>query len=78
MLLEGTAAESTAPIESEMKQSGSLDLDASVSAALPRDSERSATLPAGIPGAQAAQGLAEGTLSCKHNVESSGKKATNR
>lgn len=75
--LEGTAGDSTVPIESEMKESGSLELlDPSVSAASLKEPERAATLPTELLKAPAV--LLEGMLGRKHDVEGSGKKASNR
>nr|XP_057911997.1 spectrin beta chain, erythrocytic isoform X2 [Doryrhamphus excisus] len=57
----------------EMKESGSLELEAAVPATEPRGA---ATMPAGMPVGQAV--LQEGTLGRKHDVAGSGKKASNR
>uniref|UniRef100_A0A8C4EU35 Spectrin beta chain n=1 Tax=Dicentrarchus labrax TaxID=13489 RepID=A0A8C4EU35_DICLA len=62
-LPEGTAGDSTVPIESEMKESGSLELEA---ATMPLEPLRAQTV------------LQEGMLGRKHDVEGSGKKASNR
>lgn len=71
----GTAAESTLPIES-MKESGSLELEPSISLALPAEPEKAATMPVEATRAQTV--LQEGTLGRKHDVEGSGKKSSNR
>uniref|UniRef100_A0A7N6BG58 Spectrin beta chain n=1 Tax=Anabas testudineus TaxID=64144 RepID=A0A7N6BG58_ANATE len=60
-LLEGTAGDTTVPIESEMRESGSLE-----AATMPVEPLRAQTV------------LQEGMLSRKHDVEGSGKKASNR
>lgn len=73
--LEGTAGDSTVPIESEMRESGSLELP-SVSALMPKEPERAATMPTEPLRAQTV--LQEGMLGRKHDVEGSGKKASNR
>uniref|UniRef100_A0A8D3DJ88 Spectrin beta chain n=1 Tax=Scophthalmus maximus TaxID=52904 RepID=A0A8D3DJ88_SCOMX len=73
---EGTAGDSTAPVVSEMRESGSLELESSVSFVTPREPERAATMPAEPLRAQAV--LQEGTLGRKHDVEGSGKKASSR
>lgn len=75
-LLEGTAGDSTLPIESEMRESGSLELESSVSALMPKEPERAATMPTEPLRAQTV--LQEGMLGRKHDVEGSGKKASNR
>ncbi|XP_033967814.1 spectrin beta chain, erythrocytic [Pseudochaenichthys georgianus] len=72
--LEETAGDSTVPIESEMRESGSLELDPSVSAAM--EPERAATMPLETLRAQTV--LQEGMLGRKHDVGGSGKKASNR
>ncbi|XP_068436471.1 spectrin beta chain, erythrocytic isoform X2 [Clinocottus analis] len=74
--VEETAGDSTVPIESEMRESGSLELEPSVSTEAPREPERAATMPAGALGAQSV--LQEGPLGRKHDVDGSGKKASNR
>lgn len=75
--LEGTAGETTAPAaSSEMKESASLELDPSISVGTAKEPEKSATMPAESLRSQAV--LLEGTLSRKHDVEGSGKKASNR
>lgn len=74
--LEGTAGDSTVPIESEMKESGSLELAPSISVSIPKEPERAATMPMDPPRAQTV--LQEGLLGRKHDVEGSGKKASNR
>lgn len=75
-LLEGTAGDSTVPIVSEMRESGSLELEPSVSVEMPKEPERAATMPAEPLRAQTV--LQEGMLGRKHDVEGSGKKASNR
>ncbi|XP_040916505.1 spectrin beta chain, erythrocytic [Toxotes jaculatrix] len=74
--LEGAAGDSTVPIESEMRESGSLELEPSVSVVTPKEPERAATMPMEALRAQTV--LQEGLLSRKHDVEGSGKKASNR
>ncbi|XP_072314307.1 spectrin beta chain, erythrocytic isoform X2 [Eucyclogobius newberryi] len=74
--LEGTAGDTTVPIESEMKESGSLELEPSVSVSSLKEPERASTLP---PESQKSQAvLQEGLLGRKLDVEESGKKASNR
>uniref|UniRef100_A0A7N6AV87 Spectrin beta chain n=1 Tax=Anabas testudineus TaxID=64144 RepID=A0A7N6AV87_ANATE len=75
-LLEGTAGDTTVPIESEMRESGSLELEPSVSLVTPKEPERAATMP--VEPLRAQTVLQEGMLSRKHDVEGSGKKASNR
>lgn len=75
-LLEGTAGDSTVPIVSEMRESGSLELEPSVSVVTPKEPERAATMP--VEPLRAQTVLQEGMLSRKHDVEGSGKKASNR
>ncbi|XP_049453117.1 spectrin beta chain, erythrocytic isoform X1 [Epinephelus fuscoguttatus] len=75
-LLEETAGDSTVPIVSEMRESGSLELEPSVSVVTPKEPERAATMPVETVRAQTV--LQEGTLGRKHDVEGSGKKASNR
>ncbi|KAL3049568.1 hypothetical protein OYC64_008924 [Pagothenia borchgrevinki] len=72
--LEETAGDSTVPIESDMRESGSLELDPSVSAAM--EPERAATMPLETLRAQTV--LQEGMLGRKHDVDGSGKRASNR
>ncbi|TNM95775.1 hypothetical protein fugu_016858 [Takifugu bimaculatus] len=72
---DATAAESTLPIES-MKESGSLELEPSVSLALPAEPEKAATMP--VEASRAQTVLQEGPLGRKHDVEGSGKKSSNR
>lgn len=76
--LKGTAGDSTVPIVSEMRESGSLELEPepSVSVVTPQEPERAATMPMEPLRAQIV--LQEGMLSRKHDVEGSGKKASNR
>ncbi|KAM3871043.1 spectrin beta chain, erythrocytic [Diretmus argenteus] len=76
VLLEETAGDSTAPMVSEMRESISLELESSVSAPAPREPERAATMPTEPLRAQAV--LQKGTLGRKHDMEGSGKKASNR
>ncbi|XP_037550656.1 spectrin beta chain, erythrocytic [Nematolebias whitei] len=72
--LEGAAGEPTVPIDSEMRASVSLELDPPVSV-IPEEAERAATMPtAPLP----SQIIQEGMLCRKHDVEGSGKKASNR
>ncbi|XP_036006666.1 spectrin beta chain, erythrocytic isoform X2 [Fundulus heteroclitus] len=71
---DGTAGDSMVPIESEMRESASLELDPSVSA--PKEPERAATMPTETQRSQTV--LQEGMLCRKHDVEGSGKKASNR
>lgn len=75
-LLEGTAGDSTVPVVSEMRESGSLELEPSVSVVTPAEPERAATMPVEPRRAQTV--LQEGALSRKHDVDGSGKKASNR
>lgn len=72
---EGTAADATAPVESEMRESGSLELEASISA-LAEELERAATLP--VEALRARTVLLEGMLGRKQDVGGSRKKASNR
>ncbi|KAM4540523.1 spectrin beta chain, erythrocytic isoform 2-T2 [Fundulus diaphanus] len=71
---DGTAGDSMVPIESEMRESASLELDPSVSAS--KEPERAATMPTETQRSQTV--LQEGMLCRKHDVEGSGKKASNR
>lgn len=75
-LLEGTAGDSTVPIVSEIRESGSLELEPSVSVVTSAEPERAATMP--MESLRAQTILQEGILSRKHDVEGSGKKASNR
>ncbi|KAM4625037.1 spectrin beta chain, erythrocytic [Polymixia lowei] len=75
-LLEGTAGDSTVPLVSEMRESGSLELEPSVSVQTSREPERAATMPTEPLRVQAV--LQEGMLARKLDVEGSGKKASNR
>ncbi|XP_068195760.1 spectrin beta chain, erythrocytic isoform X1 [Antennarius striatus] len=81
-LLEGGAGDSTVPIESEMRESGSLELEPSVSVLMAPEPERAATMPPELPGAREPMGaqtvLQEGMLGRKHDVDGSGKKASSR
>uniref|UniRef100_A0A3Q2Z2T5 Spectrin beta chain n=1 Tax=Hippocampus comes TaxID=109280 RepID=A0A3Q2Z2T5_HIPCM len=72
---EGTAADATVPVESEMRESGSLELEASISA-LADEPERAATLP--IEALRAQTVLLEGILGRKQDVGGSRKKASSR
>ncbi|KAK9533937.1 hypothetical protein VZT92_009024 [Zoarces viviparus] len=72
-VLEQTAGDSTV---SEMRESGSLEQEPSGSAVAPKEPERAATMPIETLGAQTV--LQEGMLGRKHDVEGSGKKASNR
>ncbi|KAK7904446.1 hypothetical protein WMY93_017053 [Mugilogobius chulae] len=74
--LEGTAGDTTVPLESEMKESGSLELEPSASVSSLKESERASTLPPESLKSQAV--LQEGLLGRKLDVEGSGKKASNR
>uniref|UniRef100_A0A665VLN2 Spectrin beta chain n=1 Tax=Echeneis naucrates TaxID=173247 RepID=A0A665VLN2_ECHNA len=75
-LLEGAAGDSTVPIVSEMRESGSLELEPSVSVTTPKEPERAATMPVELVRAHTV--LQEGTLVRKHDLDGSGKKASNR
>ncbi|KAM9842482.1 spectrin beta chain, erythrocytic [Aulostomus maculatus] len=75
-LLEGAAGDSTVPIESEMKESGSLELEPSISLVTPKEPEKAATMP--VEASRAQPVLHEGVLGRKHDMEGSGKKASNR
>ncbi|XP_071381499.1 LOW QUALITY PROTEIN: spectrin beta chain, erythrocytic [Centroberyx affinis] len=78
-VLEGTAGDSTVAMVSEMRESASLELDPSVSVdpdPIPREPERAATMPTEPLRAQAV--LQEGVLGRKHDMDGSGKKASNR
>ncbi|XP_069392305.1 spectrin beta chain, erythrocytic isoform X2 [Paralichthys olivaceus] len=74
--LEETAGDTTVPMVSEMRESGSLELESSVSEVMQREPERAATMPVEPLRGQAT--LQEGMLGRKHDVEGSGKKASNR
>ncbi|XP_054653191.1 spectrin beta chain, erythrocytic isoform X2 [Dunckerocampus dactyliophorus] len=63
--------DATAPVESKMKESGSLELEASVP-----EAHRAATMPGETTQGQAI--LQEGMLGRKHDLVGSGKKASNR
>lgn len=73
---QGAAGDSTVPIESEMRESGSLELEPHVSVVTPKEPERAATMP--VEPLRAHTVLLEGTLGRKHDMEGSGKKASNR
>uniref|UniRef100_A0AAX7TEL7 Spectrin beta chain n=1 Tax=Astatotilapia calliptera TaxID=8154 RepID=A0AAX7TEL7_ASTCA len=75
-LQEGMAGDSTVPLESEMRESASLELEPSVSVVTPKEPEKAATMPSDPLRGQPV--LQEGMLSRKHDVEGSGKKASNR
>lgn len=81
-LLEGSIADSTLPIQSEMKESGSLELESALESALvstvlpPKEAEKAATMP--VEPLRAQTVLQEGMLGRKHDLEGSGKKASNR
>uniref|UniRef100_A0A4W6CPI5 Spectrin beta chain n=1 Tax=Lates calcarifer TaxID=8187 RepID=A0A4W6CPI5_LATCA len=75
-LLEGTAGDTTVPIVSEMRESGSLELEPSISVVTPKEPERAATMPMEPLRAQTV--LQEGMMHRKHDMEGSGKKASNR
>lgn len=70
------AGDSTVPLESEMRESASLELEPSVSVVTPKEPEKAATMPSDPLRGQPV--LQEGILSRKHDVEGSGKKASNR
>ncbi|XP_028251669.1 spectrin beta chain, erythrocytic isoform X1 [Parambassis ranga] len=72
-LLQVTTADSTLP---EMRESASLEMESTVSAVTPKESERAATMPAEALRAQTV--LLEGMLGRKHDVDGTGKKASNR
>ncbi|XP_051941422.1 spectrin beta chain, erythrocytic isoform X2 [Hippocampus zosterae] len=72
---EGTAADATVPVESEMRESGSLEFEASISA-LADEPERAATLP--IEALRSQTVLLEGILGRKQDVGGSRKKASSR
>ncbi|KAM7403418.1 hypothetical protein PAMA_004056 [Pampus argenteus] len=74
--LEGTAGDSTVLIVSEMRESGSLELESSISGVTPKEPERAATMP--LEPLRAQTVLQEGMLGRKHDMEGSGKKASNR
>ncbi|XP_034050754.1 spectrin beta chain, erythrocytic isoform X1 [Thalassophryne amazonica] len=77
VLPEGTAGDSTVPILSEMRESASLELEPSVvSVVTSEEPQRASTMPAGPQRAHAV--LQEGVLGRKHDLEGSGKKASNR
>uniref|UniRef100_A0A8C6TQY4 PH domain-containing protein n=1 Tax=Neogobius melanostomus TaxID=47308 RepID=A0A8C6TQY4_9GOBI len=76
--LEGTAGDTTVPIESEMKESRSLELDPSVSVPSLKEPERAFTLPLESLQSPAQAVLLEGLLGRKLDVEGTGKKASNR
>lgn len=59
-----------------MRESGSLELEPSVSVAVLKESERAATMP--VEPLRAQTVVQEGTLGRKHDVDGSGKKASNR
>ncbi|KAM9707495.1 spectrin beta chain, erythrocytic isoform 1-T1 [Menidia menidia] len=71
-------ADSTVPIESEMRGSASLELEpeSAMPAETPQQPERAATMPSEPRRSHAV--LLEGMLGRKHDVEGSGKKASNR
>ncbi|XP_030641796.1 spectrin beta chain, erythrocytic [Chanos chanos] len=73
---DGTAGDSTVPLFSEIRESGSLDLEPSTSTEVPKEQERAATLPTEPPRTQAV--ILEGTLARKHEMEGPNKKAANR
>ncbi|XP_070836102.1 spectrin beta chain, erythrocytic isoform X1 [Chaetodon trifascialis] len=74
--LSETAGDSALPKESEMKESGSLESAPSVSGSTLKEPERAATMPMEPLRAQAV--LQEGLLGRKHDLDGSGKKASNR
>ncbi|XP_022079058.1 spectrin beta chain, erythrocytic isoform X2 [Acanthochromis polyacanthus] len=77
-LQEGTAGDSTVPIVSEIRESASLELEPepSLSSVTPKEPERAATMP--MESLRAQTVLQQGMLGRKHDVEGSGKKASNR
>ncbi|KAK5857703.1 hypothetical protein PBY51_010930 [Eleginops maclovinus] len=75
-LLEETAGDSTVAIVSEMRESGSLELDPSVSAVSTPKPKRAATMP--LESLRAQTVLQQGMLGRKHDVDDSGKKTSNR
>lgn len=79
-LLEGSVADSTLPIQSEMRESGSLELesalDSTATLPIPKEAEKSATMP--VEPLRTQTVLQEGMLGRKHDLEGSGKKASNR
>uniref|UniRef100_A0A3Q3RF84 Spectrin beta chain n=1 Tax=Mastacembelus armatus TaxID=205130 RepID=A0A3Q3RF84_9TELE len=74
--LEGAAGDSTLPIVSEMRESGSLEPEPSVLVVTPKEPERAATMS--LEPLRAQTVLQEGVLGRKHDMEGSGKKASNR
>lgn len=79
-LQEGSVADSTLPIQSEMKGSGSLELESALESTaplpIPKEAEKSATMP--VEPLRTQTVLQEGMLGRKHDLECSGKKASNR
>lgn len=75
-LLEGSVAESTLPIQSEMRGSGSLELESALESTAPQEAEKAATMP--VEPLRTQTVLQEGLLGRKHDLEGSGKKASNR
>ncbi|XP_072221502.1 spectrin beta chain, erythrocytic isoform X2 [Leuresthes tenuis] len=73
---EGTPDDSMVQIASEMRERASPELEPSVSVVPPKEPERAATMPTEPRRTQ--EVLLEGTLGRKHDVEGSGKKASNR
>ncbi|XP_077395251.1 spectrin beta chain, erythrocytic isoform X2 [Festucalex cinctus] len=71
----GTAIDATAPVESEMRESGSLEMAASISA-LADEPERAATLP--VEALRVQTVLLEGMLGRKQDVGGAKKKVSNR
>lgn len=79
-LLEGSIADSTLPIQSEMRESGSLELESALDSTaplpIPQEAEKAATMP--VEPLRSQTVLQEGMLGRKHDLEGSGKKASNR
>lgn len=77
-LQEGSVADATLPIQSEMRESGSLELESALdsTAPLPKEAEKAATMP--VEPLRTQTVLQEGMLGRKHDLEGSGKKASNR
>lgn len=80
LLDQFSVADSTLPIQSEMRESGSLELESALESTaplpIPKEAEKSATMP--VEPLRTQTVLQEGMLGRKHDVEGSGKKASNR
>lgn len=74
--MDGITGDSTMPMVSEVRESASLEQEPSVSVVTPREPERASTMPAETQRTQAV--LQEGMVCRKHDMEGSGKKASNR